>query len=95
MEKETQKPVAAAFWLFTTSNTGATTAGERSTWECAGIYSVYYGMFFLLAMVVGFFLSFPLMRSLYHIVGCQDRNRKDAYSNGGHWIREKEAGTFV
>ena len=35
------------------------------------------------------------MASRYHIVGCQNINKKYANSNGGHWNREEEARRVV
>ena len=57
MEKDTQKPVSVAVWLFTPCNTGATTYGERSTWEC--------GYVFILFSMVSFSACFELLASSF------------------------------
>lgn len=91
MEKETCRTVSKAFRIFTSSHPRAVDAWKRSSWKCPGMcfeLSCHYLIpTYLMVSNAYVIYSCPL--------GCQNRNREDAYSNGWNWIGEEEASRCI
>lgn len=92
VEEETLQPIARPLWVFASWNSGATASWKGPTWERAGwadfgcLWFIPYTMWWQSFQVFSL-LGFELLP-----LGCQDRDRENAYSDGGNWAEKKETG---